>query len=238
MEDVVVLTGAGISTGAGIPDFRGPEGVWTKNSKAERISTLSWYLRDPEVRKLAWQARLDSGMLDAQPTPAHKALVDFEGTGRLRAIITQNTDGLHLLAGSAPSKVLEMHGNMRTWRCEDCGETGDMRTHLDRVLAGDPDPACPVCGGITRATVILFEEALDAHVIDAAVEAVQNCGTIIAVGTSLTVHPVAGLFEYAVRGGAKGVIINAEPTPYDLIADEVIREDIQQALPAYLGRIS
>lgn len=231
---ITFLTGAGISTGAGIPDFRGPQGVWTRDPEAEKTSTLSWYLRDPEIRKRAWQLRAASAVWDVEPTPAHRAIAELEGSGQISGIITQNIDGLHQAAGSSPELVHEVHGNVRRWRCEYCRAAGPMAEMIDRVRAGEEDPPCPMCGGIIRATTILFEEMLDADVIDAATSAAESCDIMIAVGTSLFVQPVASLFPLALEFGAAGVIVNAEPTPFDSAADEVIRGDIQDALPAYL----
>ena len=232
---VLALTGAGLSTASGIPDFRGPRGRWTLDPAAERISTLSWYLADEAVRRKAWRARADSPARRARPNPGHLALRELERAGRLAGIVTQNTDGLHLAAGSDPALVHEIHGNARTWRCEDCAATGPMTEMLARVEAGDADPRCPRCGGITRATVILFEEMLDPEVLDASVHLAETCDLVWAIGTSLQVHPVAGLVPHAVNLGARLVIVNAEPTPYDRWADAVVRDPIEQALPAIVA---
>lgn len=228
---VVALTGAGISTASGIPDFRGPQGRWTKDPDAERISTLSWYLGDEGVRRRAWRARAESPQWTARPNPGHLALVDLERAGRLAGIVTQNTDGLHLLAGSSPGLVHEVHGSARRWRCEDCGAQGPMAEMVERVVAGDTDPRCPTCGGITRATVILFEEMLDADVLQASVDVAGTCDLMLAIGTTLTVHPVAGLAPYAVGHGAKLVIVNDQETPYDDFAVSVLRDPIAEVLP-------
>lgn len=232
---IVILSGAGLSTAAGIPDFRGPEGLWTRDPYAELVSTLSWYLRDEDVRKAAWRRRADPAVWAAQPTRAHKAIADLEKQGRLRAIITQNTDGLHQLAGSSPELVHEVHGSMRTWRCEKCGTTGPMEEMVARVRAGDQDPRCPKCGGITRATVILFEEVLDPDVMQASLDAVEDCDAIVAVGTTLGVYPVAGLFPLAMENGAYGVIVNGSETSFDDEADQVVRGNLDDVLPGLLG---
>ncbi len=232
---ILILSGAGLSTAAGIPDFRGPDGLWTKDPYAELVSTLSWYLRDDDVRKAAWRRRADPAMWSAEPTRAHRAINRLEADGRLRAIVTQNTDGLHQLAGSSPQLVHEIHGSARTWRCEMCGRMGPMEEMLERVAAGDEDPRCPSCGGITRATVILFEEVLDADVLTAAVQAAEDCDAVVAVGTSLGVYPAAGLFPLAMENGAYGVIVNAEPTPFDDEAHEVLRGRLDDVLPGLLG---
>ena len=234
-ERIVILSGAGLSTAAGIPDFRGPEGLWTRDPYAELVSTLSWYLRDDDVRKAAWRRRADPAMWAAEPTRAHRAIVELERQGRLRGIVTQNTDGLHQVAGSSPELVHEVHGSARTWRCEMCGRTGPMTEMVERVQAGEEDPRCPDCGGITRATVILFEEVLEPDVIEASLAAVEGCDAIVAVGTTLGVYPVAGLFPLALQQGASGVIVNASETAFDDDADEVIRGRLDDVLPGLLG---
>ena len=233
-ERIVILSGAGMSTAAGIPDFRGPEGLWTKDPYAELVSTLSWYLNDADVRKAAWRRRANPEVWAAKPTRAHEAIVELEKQGRLRAIITQNTDGLHQVAGSSDALVHEVHGSMRQWRCEMCGTTGPMEEMIERVNAGDEDPRCPKCGGITRATVILFEEVLEPDVLEAAITAVEECDAIVAVGTSLGVYPVAGLFPTAISHGAYGVIVNATATAMDDIANEVVRGQLDDVLPDLL----
>lgn len=233
----VFLTGAGISTAAGIPDFRGPQGVWTQDPDAERTSTLSWYLSDPGVRRRAWQERAGSASPEKQPTPAHTAIAELERTGGVAGIITQNIDGLHQLAGSSEGLVHEVHGNERQWRCENCQKTGAMPEMIARVRAGEDDPRCPDCDGITRSTTILFGEMLDADVINAATEAAETCEMMIAVGTSLFVHPVASLFPLAVESGAHSIIVNAEPTPFDDVADEVLSGDIQDEVPRLIASL-
>lgn len=228
---LAVLTGAGISTESGIPDFRGPDGVWTKNPDAEKLFTLQNYLTDPEVRKRSWLARKDNRAWTAQPNAAHVALAELERSGVPVRILTQNIDGLHQKAGSSPRKVLELHGTMFTVRCVQCGEQTTMREVLDRVEAGEPDPACRECGGILKSGTVMFGEHLDGATIERAAQIAAACDAFWAVGTSLTVHPAAGLVDIAVRNGAKLVIVNGQPTPYDAYADEVIREPIGQAVP-------
>ncbi len=236
-KSVVVMSGAGASTASGIPDFRGPDGRWTRDPEAEKISTLSYYLGDPSVRLRAWQYRLHSPVWTAMPNQAHGACVALERQGRLRAIITQNTDGLHQLAGSSSNLVFEVHGSMRNYRCEKCGKTGPMTEMVDRVRDGEADPRCAgrvvgqYCGGIVRATTVLFEEALPDGVIDDAIEAVSTCDLLIAMGTSLSVYPIAGLVPLAKRCGATVVIVNQEPTGYDDIADFVLRGSAEVLLP-------
>lgn len=230
-QRIAALTGAGISTASGIQDFRGPQGRWTNDPDAEKISTLSWYLGDLNVRRKAWQARVFSPHWEAQPNPGHLALVELERQGKLAGIITQNTDGLHGVAGNSPALIHEVHGNARRWQCEDCPATGDMAEMVARVHAGEDDPRCPACGGITRATVILFEEALDPAVLGAAERLANECDLLVAIGTSLTVYPVAGFVPYVVGRGVPVVIINGQATPFDDYAEAVIHDPIEQVLP-------
>jgi NAD-dependent protein deacetylase/lipoamidase len=232
---IVALTGAGISTESGIPDFRGPQGVWTKNPKAERLSSLQHYMADPEVRRLAWQGRLDHPAWQAAPNAGHRALVDLERRGALLAVVTQNIDGLHQLAGHAPEKVIEVHGTMREVMCMECGWRGPMRRALDRVRAGETDPPCAYCGGILKSATISFGQSLDPGVIDRAMQAAACADLLLAIGTSLQVYPVAGAVPIAKEAGARVVIVNAEPTPFDQIADAVLRQPIGEILPALLA---
>ncbi len=228
---VAVLTGAGISTDSGIPDFRGPQGVWTKNPAAEKTSSLQHYLSDPEVRRLSWQQRLVSPAWDAQPNAGHMALVDLERQGRLLDLVTQNIDELHQRAGNSPEKVVEVHGSMFRAVCWNCGWTGPMSDVLERVRAGDPDPSCLECGGILKSTTISFGQALDPDTILRAEMAAARCDVMLAIGSSLAVYPAAGIVPSAHRAGARIVIVNAEPTPFDSIAAAVVRGSISQVLP-------
>ena len=233
-QRIVVLTGAGISTDSGIPDFRGPQGVWTKNPKAEKLSDIRYYMADPEVRRLAWQSRLDHSAWKAQPNAGHLALVDLEKRGKLHALITQNIDELHQMAGNAPDKVLEVHGTMRKVVCMSCGMTAPMQKALDRVRAGEEDPPCRDCGGILKSATISFGQALVPEVIDGAMRAAAQADLFLSVGTSLQVYPIAGVVPLAREAGAKIVILNAEATPFDDIADAVFRDSISAVLPKLL----
>jgi NAD-dependent deacetylase len=241
-SSIVALTGAGISTDSGIPDFRGPQGVWTKDPAAERRSTLQHYLADPDVRRQVWQTRLHSPAWTALPNPGHLALVDLERRGRLRAIVTQNIDGMHQRAGSDPSRVIELHGTMQFVTCWSCGFRGPMSPVLDRLRGGDQDPHCiesvdgRTCGGILKSATISFGQALDPIVLERAVAAVQGADLLLAIGSTLMVHPAAGLVPLAADAGIPVVIVNADPTPYDAMALAVIRTRISDALPRLLGR--
>jgi len=234
-ERVVVLTGAGISTDSGIPDFRGPQGVWTKNPGAERTATLQHYMADPEVRKQAWRNRIDSPAWSAEPNPGHHAIVSLEQQGKLHTLITQNIDELHQQAGNDPTKVVELHGTMRHVMCMACGERAPMERALDRVRAGEEDPPCRTCGGILKSATISFGQNLVPDDLERAERAVNQCDLLLAVGSSLTVYPAAGLVPLARSAGARIVIVNAEPTPYDDIADAVLGGSISEVLPALVG---
>jgi NAD-dependent deacetylase len=228
---IVALTGAGISTESGIPDFRGPQGVWTKNPKAERLSDIRYYMSDPEVRRLAWQSRLEHLAWHAVPNAGHRALVELDRRGTLRAVVTQNIDGLHQLAGHAPETVIEVHGTMRDVRCMACEWRGPMGPVLDRVRAGEDDPPCERCGGILKSATISFGQSLEPDVIARAMRAAERADLLIAIGTSLQVYPVAGAVPLAKSSGARAVIVNAEPTPFDEIADAVLGQPIGEILP-------
>jgi NAD-dependent deacetylase len=228
---VVGLTGAGISTDSGIPDFRGPQGVWTKNPVAEKMSNIHYYLADAEVRKASWQNRLASPAWDARPNPGHLAFVSLEKQNKLHALITQNIDELHQVAGNSPAKVIEVHGTMRKFMCWGCGMRGPMQAVLERVRAGEADPHCLDCGGILKSDTISFGQQLVPEVIDRAMQAAGEAEVFLAVGTSLQVYPIAGTVEIAKSAGSKLVIVNAQPTPFDEVADAVFHESISDVLP-------
>jgi NAD-dependent deacetylase len=232
---VTVLTGAGISTDSGIPDFRGPKGVWTRDPKAERMSDIRYYVADPEVRRLSWQSRLDHPVWSARPNAGHKALVALEQRGKLHALVTQNIDGLHQLAGNSPELVVEVHGNLHQAVCLTCGRKGPMREVLVRVRAGEDDPLCTACGGILKSDTISFGQQLVPEVIERAMHSAQHADLLLTVGTSLQVYPVAGAVPLARQAGARVVILNAQPTQFDDIADAVLPGAIGDILPAICG---
>lgn len=230
-ERIVVMTGAGISTDSGIPDFRGPNGVWTRDPRAERVSTLRDYLDDPEVRQLAWRNRLAHPAWTAQPNAGHRAVASLEEQGRLVAVLTQNIDELHQRSGIDPERVVELHGTMHHVVCWSCAETAPMQRALDRVRGGDPDPACRSCGGVLKSATISFGQPLDPAVLARADEAVRHCDLLLAVGSTLSVHPAAGYVPVAKRSGARLVVVNGERTAYDTMADAVVRGSISAVLP-------
>jgi NAD-dependent deacetylase len=232
---ITVLTGAGISTDSGIPDFRGPNGLWTKNPAAEKAATLDHYLNDPEVRRFAWQNRVHSPAWDAQPNAGHRALVQLEVRGQLEKLVTQNIDELHQAAGHAPEKVIEVHGTMRWSRCWGCSDRRPMQETLDRVRGGDPDPACLLCGGVLKSDTISFGQALVPAVIDAAMVAAERCDVLLAAGSSLSVYPAANVVPRAKSAGATVIIVNGEPTNMDRYADHVLLGPLGELLPALCG---
>jgi len=228
---IVVLTGAGISTDSGIPDFRGPQGVWTRNPHAEKMATLQHYVADPDVRKRSWQDRLSSPAWQAKPNAGHLALVELERRGHLDTLVTQNVDGLHLMAGTSPERLIQIHGTMREVTCLACGERAPMERALARVRAGEDDPACRSCGGILKSATISFGQSLVAADLTRAQQAAHRSDLMLAVGTKLSVWPIAGVVPTAKEAGARVVIINAEPTELDSMADAVLRGSISEILP-------
>jgi len=235
---VVVLTGAGISTDSGIPDFRGPQGLWTKNPLAEKMSNIHYYIADREVRKLSWQNRMASPAWTAKPNAGHLALVHLEKRQKLHALITQNIDELHQQAGNSRDLVIEVHGSMRRFMCWGCGMRGPMQLVLERVRAGEEDPPCRDCGGILKSDTISFGQQLVPEVIDRAMRVAGEADAFVAVGTTLQVYPVAGAVDIARSAGAKVIIVNAQPTAFDDVADAVFSGSISEVLPAILGSAS
>ena len=234
-QRIVVLTGAGISTDSGIPDFRGPQGVWTKNPEAEKMATLQHYVADPEVRKRSWRDRLASPAWHAKPNAGHHALAALERRGTLDTLITQNVDGLHQLAGSSADRVVEIHGTMREVTCLACGERAAMERALARVRGGEEDPPCRTCGGILKSATISFGQALVQTDLLRAQHAAARCDLMLTVGTKLSVYPIAGVVPIAKEAGARVVIVNAEPTELDSLADIVLRGQISNLLPQLVG---
>jgi NAD-dependent deacetylase len=234
-ERVVVLTGAGISTDSGIPDFRGPNGVWTKNPAAEKASNIQHYLADPEVRRAAWQNRLHTPAWTAEPNAGHEAIVQLENQRRLHALVTQNIDGLHQKAGNDPDKVVEVHGTVWFTRCWDCADRRPMEQALDRVRAGDPEPACLECNGILKSDTISFGQALVPEVIDRALRVSDECDVLLAVGSTLSVFPAANCVPRAKTAGAHVIIVNGDETAMDRYADHLLMGPISEILPALVS---
>lgn len=228
---IVVLTGAGISTESGIPDFRGPQGVWTTNPAAEKQSTLQTYLADTQVRQAAWRSRLASPLWLAQPNRGHLALLALEQRGQLLALITQNIDELHQQAGHAPERVIEVHGTMRRAMCWSCGQRQAMQAVLRRVRDGEVDPHCLACGGVLKSDTISFGQALVPEVIERALAVAGQADLLLAIGSSLQVFPAAQVVPVARQAGARVVIVNNQPTAMDSLADALLRGPISEVLP-------
>ncbi len=234
-QRVLVLTGAGSSTDSGIPDFRGPGGVWTRDPKAERLSNIHYYVSDPEVRKASWQGRLNHPAWGARPNEGHRALVTLERLGKLHALITQNIDGLHQRAGNSAGVVIEVHGTLHQVVCLDCGWKGPMQEALDRVRAGEEDPPCRECGGMLKSDTISFGQPLVPEVIARAMQAAEEADVLLAVGSTLQVFPAAGVVPAAKAAGARVVIVNAQPTQFDDVADVRLHGSISDVLRQVCG---
>lgn len=231
-DSVAVLTGAGISTDSGIPDFRGPQGVWTRDPAAERRSNITTYIADPQVRRDAWRIRAESAMFSAAPNEGHRALTRLGD--RLHTLVTQNIDGLHLQAGTPADRLVEIHGTVHRWECVDCGARGPMEEALERVRSGEVDPPCPICGGIMKSATILFGQSLVAADLARAERAAAEAEVLLAIGTSLSVFPVAGMVPIAVTAGRPVIIVNAQPTEMDELAAVVLQGSATELLPALI----
>lgn len=234
---MTALTGAGVSTASGIPDFRGPQGLWTTEPDKERLFSIDAYLEDPEVRRQVWQLRLDNPAFTTEPNAAHRALAELERLGHLHAVITQNIDGLHQQGGSSPDRVIEVHGTIHEVECLECGRRVPSRPVLERVEQGDPDPRCEACGGLQKTATVSFGQSLDPAVLQRAHDATMGCELFLAIGSSLVVHPVALLPRTALEVGARLVVINQQHTPYDDRADEVLRGDAGEVLSALVDTV-
>jgi NAD-dependent deacetylase len=239
---VVVLTGAGISTDSGIPDFRGPQGVWTKDPAAEKAANIDVYVSDPEVRRRAWQNRLTSPFWDAQPNEGHAAIVALEHAGRLDTLVTQNIDGLHQKAGSDPALIVEIHGNSSEIVCLRCDHRQPAEPVHDRVRAGEDDPTCQeltragtICAGILKSATISFGQSLVVADLRRAEEAAARCDVLLCVGSTLAIYPAAGLVPIAAHSGAVVVIVNGGSTEMDAVADVVVNGSISEILPALVN---
>ncbi|HPG13621.1 MAG TPA: Sir2 family NAD-dependent protein deacetylase [Microthrixaceae bacterium] len=232
---VVVLSGAGISTDSGIPDFRGPDGVWTRDPEAERLATIDVYLAERSVRERAWRRRMDHPAWTAEPNAGHRALRGLDLQGRMHLLVTQNIDGLHLAAGHDPDDVVQVHGSLPESHCVRCDWSGPTRDVFDRVRSGELDPACPDCGGVIKPRVVFFGEALVEADIARALDAAGEADMLLAVGTTLAVYPVAHMVPIAVDRGAPVVIVNGSETEMDDMATVVLRGSLSELLPALVA---
>ncbi|MFJ2744697.1 SIR2 family NAD-dependent protein deacylase [Streptomyces sp. NPDC087440] len=236
MTLVAIFSGAGISTDSGIPDYRGPNGLWRRDPDAEKLVTYSHYMTDPEIRRRSWLMRREQATWNPAPNAAHRAVAELDGRdGFAVRVLTQNVDGLHQLGGMPDRKVLELHGTARAVVCTGCGARSSMDEALERVDAGETDPACRACAGILKAATVMFGQVLDQEVLGYAMSVAKACEVFVAVGSTLQVQPAASLAGMAAEHGARLIVVNAEPTPYDPLADDVIREPIGTALPKLLA---
>ena len=235
-QKIVVLTGAGISTDSGLPDFRGPNGLWTKNPEAEKASNIRYYVTDSNVRITNWRLRAEGRLwANVHPNDGHRALLPLQERGTLHTLITQNVDELHQMAGIDPASVVEIHGTTRKAGCLECDYRTTMEAVLERVRGGDEDPRCPLCGGLLKSATISFGQALVAEDLARAQQAADAADLLLAVGSTLTVNPIASVVPRAHRNGADIVIVNAEPTPFDDLAAAVVRGSISEVLPRIIG---
>ena len=230
-RDVVALTGAGISTESGIPDFRGPQGVWTKDPAAEKRATLQHFVANRDARVQSWQNRLTSPLGMAEPNAGHAALTELHFKGKLGLLVTQNIDGLHQAAGFPGSAIVEIHGTVHEFQCLECPDRGPIEKVLERVRAGDADPHCRSCGGILKSATISFGQSLVARDLARSQVAAERCDLVLAIGTSLGVYPAANMVPIALQAGAKLVIMNAQETPFDEYASVILRGQLGKVLP-------
>ncbi|MFD0704468.1 Sir2 family NAD-dependent protein deacetylase [Alloscardovia venturai] len=230
--NIAVFTGAGISTSVGIPDFRGPDGVWTKHPEQTSVYDYDLFLRSKEAREYSWRWQKESAVWNAKPGPAHKALVTLEKAGLLSVIATQNFDGLHEKAGNSTDKVVNLHGTIATSHCLTCGTQYHTSDIIDK-LDVDPDPHCGRCDGIIKTDVTYFGESLPDGAWEKAAERIRGCDELWVIGSSLEVYPAASLIPLAAQHGKRIRIMNAQLTHMDNLADDddIIRDPIETALP-------
>ncbi len=234
-ESILLFTGAGISTESGIPDFRGPDGVWTRVDPAD--FTIERYLASSETRQRSWAMRTSSGVLDASPNEGHLAITALWESGRMIGCVTQNIDGLHAAAGIPTEAVVELHGNARSTRCVDCRAVLTTDAVLGRIVAGESDPQCHECGGILKVDVVFFGENMPAAAMTRAMAMASACDAVIAVGSTLSVYPATYVPLTAVESGAPLVIINQGPTDLDRLASERIDAPAGTTLSAIAGAL-
>lgn len=234
---LVVFSGAGLSTDSGIQDFRGPSGVWTLSPGQQTRHTYQAFMTDPDLRVSYWKTRYEHPVWEAEPNAGHRAVAALADSAIDTTVVTQNTDGLHQLAGTPADRVVELHGTMRTTLCVACGHRGPTTDVLTRITAGEATPGCPQCGGIQKTASTMFGQTMAPEVFTRAQDAVTSCDLILATGTTLTVEPAGSLCAAAVHAGATLVIVNWDPTPYDAIATDLIRDPLGEALPRIVAQL-
>lgn len=240
MGKIAVLTGAGISTSAGIPDFRGPDGVWTKHPEQMNVYDIMSFMTDQEAREYSWRWQKESPVWGARPGVAHQALVTLEQAGLLSVLATQNFDALHEKAGNSSDVIVNLHGTIGSSHCMTCHaayDTADIMNNLDQ----EPDPHCHrklpfkgnmPCNGLLKTDVTYFGEALPEGAMDKAMQRISESSALWVIGSTLEVHPAASLVPFAAQLGVPITIMNMGATAYDSLAQRLIREPIQEALPA------
>jgi NAD-dependent deacetylase len=232
---ILVFTGAGISTESGIPDFRGPDGVWTRVDPAE--FTYRRYVERAETRIASWRQRHESHVLDAVPNRAHDALVDLWQSTLMIGCVTQNIDGLHQRAGLPDDAVVELHGNARQTVCLECSDTTDTMAVLERVAGGDPDPRCLQCGGILKVGVVFFGEDMPIAELARSHDMAEEADSVIVVGSTLSVFPAAYIPLKVVEAGHPMVIINQGETEFDALATVTVDSPAGRALPPIVAEL-
>jgi NAD-dependent deacetylase len=229
-ERLLAFTGAGVSTESGIPDFRGPDGVWTRVDPSE--FTFDKYVNRAETRIRSWEMRKQSGVFEAKPNAAHRALVELWVAGKLSGVVTQNIDGLHQAAGLPDEAVVELHGNVQRVECLECEASWPTQVVIDRVDAGESDPHCAECGGLIKVSVISFGQAMPVPEMERASDLARRCDAVLAVGSTLSVYPAAYVPLEAKQTGSRYVIVNQGPTEQDHLADVIVEGAAGEVLPA------
>jgi NAD-dependent deacetylase len=234
-QRIVAFTGAGISTESGIPDYRGPGGVWEQRNPP----TLDDFLTNPQTRLGYWERRRTSypELRDKKPNVGHLALAELEWQGYLVAVITQNIDGLHQKAGNSAERVIELHGTAHRVRCMNCGRSWEAEAIQERLYAGETEPTCEVCGGMLRAATILFGEQVPTEALQRALEFAKQCDLMLVIGSSLVVNPAAKIPQVAKHAGAKIALINRTPTPLDRLADVNVSGEAGPTLEAVVNSL-
>lgn len=238
-KKIAILTGAGISTSAGIPDFRGPDGAWTKHPEQMSVYDIDAFMSDQEEREYSWRWQKESPVWNAQPGVAHKALVKLEQAGLLSLLATQNFDALHEKAGNSSDVIVNLHGSIGTSHCLRCGAEYDTAAIMGR-LDEEPDPHCHrrlpyksnmTCGGILKTDVVYFGEALPEGAMEKSMRLASSADEFWVIGSTLEVYPAASLVPVAAQAGVPITIMNMGRTQYDSLARTLITEPIQDALP-------
>ena len=225
---VTILTGAGVSTDSGVPDFRGPDGLWTKNPEMERLSDISHFMNDPEVRRMTWEIHVLGRTSDIEPNASHYLLADYQNnSGKVDRLVTQNVDGLHLAAGSDPARTIEVHGNTKRARCTGC------RLEVPPPVFDDTyeDPICPSCSSLIKPDIVMFGEMLDGNAINAALASAYDSDVLLCIGTSLEVYPVADMAVVA----STVITIGNQRTSLDHMVQHSLLGEIGDILPELLA---